>query len=490
MSSDENLLNTVLFKSRLCEKENLAKKVYRDEPILMTASQMSNYTPPIYRKMREIARNAFNEPENVIFYRQARFMEYHEEHYEHQVEFLRYYPTYTSMSDAQLRCYFTWRTNVRQGEIRKTSLSFAYIYIYELLNGIGAVDAEDGFLKLLRFFQEYRTLDYYIETYMNRWLKDYCIYYNLNASFFEMIPAFNDKSDIQILIDAENQSDSCVFEAMQKISTYNMKSSRFFKQNSDVCISVIADVVKSLNEHYKNNSIFPHREYFFGSFNSGKRMLFAGAVFFDQLHRDGYNYKISDVEEYSCRKGQWQFRQFMLYTGNLQRAGELLRTTDSLLRSQYNFKHALKRGSIPIEWEEIVQKCIENYVIRERYEKAPKIEIDLRLLNTIRDDAAVTQERLLIYNDDADVKIPADKEISKTESSVLSPLQVQFLQCLLNKESFSSLLKEKNTTAYLLSDEINERLFDICNDTVIVFEEDTPLILEDYESFLKGYLNL
>ncbi|MBE6812040.1 MAG: hypothetical protein E7523_04070 [Ruminococcaceae bacterium] len=490
MVSDQNLLNTVLSKSRLREKENLAQKVYRDEPILMTASQMANFTPPIYRKMREIARTAYNEPENVIFYKQARFMEHHEDNYEHHVEFLRYYPTYVSMSDAQLRCYFTWRTKVRKGEIQKTSLSFAYIYIYELLNGIGVDSTEEGFLQLLHFLQEYSALDCHIGTYMNRWLKDYCIYYNLNATFLKKIPDFKDKTIAHVLIDAKNQSDCSVFDALVEISAYNIKSSRFFKQYKDVCISVSAEVVRALNEYYKTNGLFSHREYFFGSFNSGKRMLFAGAVFYDRLRRDGYKYKISDDEEYTCSKGQWQFKQFMLFTGRLQRTGELLRTIDSLLRAQYEFKHALKKGSIPTEWDEIVQRCIENYIIRKRYENAPKIEIDLRLLNTIRDDAAVTQERLLIYNEDAEVEMSSETKNLFSQHSVLSPLQVQFLLCLLNNEPFTALLKENNTTAYLLSDEINELLFDECNDTVIVFEDDEPLILEDYETFLKGYLDL
>lgn len=490
MVSEQNLLNLVLSKSRLREKENLAQKIYRDEPILMTAAQLENFTPPIYRKMREIAKSACNEPENIIFYKQARFMENYEDHYEHNVEFLRYYPTYASMSDAQLRCYFTWRTKVRKGDIQKTSLSFAYIYIYELLNGIGVETPEEGFLKLLSFFQSYSALDCHIGTYMNRWLKDYCIYYNLNAYLLKKIPDFKEKSVAQTLIDANNQADCSIFEAMQEISTYNFKSSRFFKHNEEACLAVVADVVRALNAHYKTNGVLPYREYFFGSFNSGKRMLFAGAVFYDRQHKDGYQYKINDNEEYSCCNGQWQFKQFLLFTGRLQRAGELLRTIDSLLRAQYGFKHTLKGGAIPREWEEIVQHCIESYIIRKRYENAPKIEIDLRLLNTIRNDAAVTQDRLLIYNEDAVVEDSAVTEIRETTPGVLNPLQVQFLLCLLNKQPFSSLLKENNTTAALLCDAINESLFDECNDTVIVFEEDAPVILEEYEDFLKGYLNL
>ena len=39
-------------------------------------------------------------------------------------------------------------------------------------------------------------------------------------------------------------------------------------------------------------------------------------------------------------------------------------------------------------------------------------------------------------------------------------------------------------------DEINERLFDDFGDTVIIFDGDTPEIIEDYKEELKGMFNI
>ena len=39
-------------------------------------------------------------------------------------------------------------------------------------------------------------------------------------------------------------------------------------------------------------------------------------------------------------------------------------------------------------------------------------------------------------------------------------------------------------------DEINERLFDDFGDTVIIFNGDTPEIIEDYKEELKGMFNI
>ena len=83
-----------------------------------------------------------------IFYEQGMFMKDFEDHYEKEVPFSSYFPSYQAMGYDQLRTYFTWRTRVRQGEIRETSLSYAFLYLYELLNQIGVSDPRDGLEKL------------------------------------------------------------------------------------------------------------------------------------------------------------------------------------------------------------------------------------------------------------------------------------------------------------------------------------------------------
>ena len=92
--------------------------VYRDVPILHTAAQMANYTPPKIREMRSIARDydVYHQAASMIFYTQAKFMEDFEDDYPRQVSFYQYLPTYQSMNTEQLRAYFTWRTRIRRGE--------------------------------------------------------------------------------------------------------------------------------------------------------------------------------------------------------------------------------------------------------------------------------------------------------------------------------------------------------------------------------------
>ena len=124
-----------------------SSRVYADEPILMRGSQMASYRPEPIRQMRELARRPESRSwsDARLFVEQARLMEGYEDDFPYQGTFKSYYPTYEAMDDRQLRGYFTWRARVRRGEVKQTSTSFAYVYLYELINGVGAEPGERAF---------------------------------------------------------------------------------------------------------------------------------------------------------------------------------------------------------------------------------------------------------------------------------------------------------------------------------------------------------
>ena len=67
-----------------------------------------------------------------VFYEQAMFMKDFEDDYPEHASFSAYFPYYQMLSYEQLRTYFTWRTQVRKGVIDNTSLSYVFLYLYEL----------------------------------------------------------------------------------------------------------------------------------------------------------------------------------------------------------------------------------------------------------------------------------------------------------------------------------------------------------------------
>ena len=144
--------------------------------------------PDRYREMRAISRWQEGTgdqsgrwlTEAELFYRQGTFMADWEDDCPYNGLFKSYFPTYNAMSDRQLRGYFTWRAAVRKGDVQETSLSFAYVYLYELINGIGVDSPLDGFRKIETFWQAYRDFAPELDRYASVWLQDYTVYHGLS----------------------------------------------------------------------------------------------------------------------------------------------------------------------------------------------------------------------------------------------------------------------------------------------------------------------
>ena len=145
-----------------------SSKVYGSEPILMRGSQLASYLPEPVRQMRALARRpeARSWTDARLFVEQARLMEAYEDDCPYAGTFQSYFPTYDVMDNQQLRGYFTWRARVRRGEVEKTSTSFAYVYLYELINGIGVEPGEPAFRAIESFWRAYRELEPALDRYV------------------------------------------------------------------------------------------------------------------------------------------------------------------------------------------------------------------------------------------------------------------------------------------------------------------------------------
>ncbi|MCD8022936.1 MAG: TerB N-terminal domain-containing protein [Lachnospiraceae bacterium] len=158
----------------------LEGRYYEDERIALSPERQRSLPPKEYRKMRDlVSYSPFSrENEAKVFYLQAKYMENFEDDYPYEREVQYYYPTYQSLSLEELRGYFTWRTRLRHGELTKTSKTYAYIYIYELLPQIGCETKEEGLEKLIWFYELYRVLEPQIQRYVRQWIVDYAVYYD------------------------------------------------------------------------------------------------------------------------------------------------------------------------------------------------------------------------------------------------------------------------------------------------------------------------
>ena len=475
----------------------ITSRVYQDEPIVIAAVKMETLTPPKYRAMRKLAANRgpFHEFDPRLFYEQGKLMEDFEDDYNYQGKFAQYFPTYQSMNDRQLRGYFSWRTKVRRGVIDKTSLSFVFVYIYELLNQLGVRSPEEGFHTLKNFWSAYKEIDSYINSYIKLWFKDYIVYNNLDKTLLEDLPDTNINNAVSTLLNCRSRGADEVFSALNSLSSYNLVNSRFFKQHPDDVKSVTFAVFSSLSDYYDKIGKDALFEKFFGKFYTRPYYMFKSAVFYDRLRHKDFIYEINEFYKYMCRDGRWICNSFFRYAGgNNQQISILLKNIDSLMRQTYSFEPAIKAGEITALLHAIIIKAIDEYQENKRSAARPKIEIDVSKLQNIRKASLETQSKLLVEEPkeaetpeffDIKAASESDSPAQAINQRFLSDTEYFFMKCLLYGHAYDNLVKSKGFLLSVLVDAVNEKLFDRFGDTVITETEGRPELIADYVEELK-----
>ena len=127
MSDAKEILHQILNDEKLLNSRAFRDKVYTDEPIIRTASQIPRpRTPEKIKEMKGLAftPEAYWKTSAWLFYTQGKFMEDFEDVYDFKEDFVKYFPSYRDMTIEQLRGYFSWRTKVRKGNIEKATATF------------------------------------------------------------------------------------------------------------------------------------------------------------------------------------------------------------------------------------------------------------------------------------------------------------------------------------------------------------------------------
>ena len=439
------LIERITSSERMRTSSHFSDAVYRAEPILTTGRQMATYLPDRYREMRAISRWQEGEPhgrwitEAELFWRQGTLMADFEDDCPYHGTFKAYFPTYADMSDRQLRGYFTWRTAVRRGNIQETSLSYAFVYLYELLNGIGVSDPADGFLKLKSFWEAYRKLAPEIDRYVPIWLRDYVVYHGLDVSLlsndsaiafdqalFELVrqsapfdpdllenidelvvgdepeeetvaprPPLGRGKQSALQLPADIELEEALLFAADALSTYRIRLSRLYKDYRDDLRHVFCSVYVRLLAYYRRNRSNGFVETMFGEQMRMTYTMFANAVFFESTPHPPADVELDPIHWYQCRGGTWSCIRVYGARGKSPLLAKIMREVDRRLRDALNYPHPLKEKAVPKYLASMIDREIEAWLTWKQAHAPRKVEIDLSQLAGIRSAAAVTREALL-----------------------------------------------------------------------------------------------
>lgn len=460
--------------------------VFKDEAISPRPQKQVQVLPSLLRTARslETGMPGVYQSRESIFLKQAKLLVNYEDDYPFSCPVTRYFPTYQSLTDEELRGYFSWRTKLRQGDVQKTSLSFAFLYIYELLNGIGTDTAEDGYEKLKAFAADYGALDAHILPYMNQWLQDYVVYHRLDPNLLADSRQVSYDRCITILENIQQQDPQKVMYAVKTLAPKWLEKSKFYREYQSDCDKIIVRSLRRISAHYAARCKKGMVEQFFGVKREYQTTLFTSAVFCDR-NKESFEYVLDEQCVYRCRGGLWTVEKYSISTRAEKKLNDLMKTMDAVIRDEFGYRHPIK---IETETRWILKLILEEahaLLEEKRQAEAKKITIDYTQLDKIRRDAAVTQEKLTVDEEEwdtadiADIPEPTEQPISN--DTCLTDAEYRFLQCLLYGRS-TLWVQQEGYLQSVLVDGINEKLYDTFLDTVL---DDTPAPLEDYIDELK-----
>ena len=466
------------------------------------------------------------------FVRQGKFMEDYEDDAPWNSEVKRYFATYHDLNINQLRGYFAWRTRVRRGEFHPITMSLAYMYIYELLNMIGAKTPEEAIRKMREFekgFLDSGIGDRSMRENLHRWIMEFAV---LSGSPKEEVlpliaPDLIERDrQLMVLRKPSEHSDEEVFGALNALTGGKTEKSSVFLKEPERGIHLFAEVWRYMAEHYDDCGW----DIFAACFGKQRKFPWhplANADYMDQKKREEAEYKVTECRKFVCKNGEWSEIRYDELFFDRYRVHAIVHEADRQIRRYLKAGHYLKVK----KGEEWITPYVEAVIEADRaaaVEAAkPKITIDLSGLDKIRRDAQITRDSLLtedemreqapeqmmklapeqapqqaedpaVQHEEQQIvqpmilelpEVPKEEEKSaEVEIPSLDDTQAQILLSVMRGEPVAGMIREKALMPSVVTDAINEALFDEIGDSVLMCEGDEITLVEDYREDLERIL--
>lgn len=477
---------------------------YSDEPIIFSGKKLKSYVPEQLAQARALAHSPamLHHSEAYIFWRQARLLADYTDDFEYHGHFSRYFPTYQLMSNEQLRGYFSWRTQWRQGKVQTTETSFVYLCAYELLHCVGVDDAQQAHKQLSQLRKDYGQdfLDHRLFKNLTAWMDEFVIYWDLPQELLEEMPYRDEDRVLLDLSTIADITDEQLFSALVGLSSYHIKSSALYKARPAIVERVVCEVVRKVSTHHDRSLKRSMLESYCGVCTERDFPLLRNAVFADPRAGANRSYELSPFDQLYCRGGFWSRKRYWGMAKSRKKFGDLLKTIDAVMREQLNFEPAiespLKTRYIVHAARVLTQHCVDEQKEAERR----AVHIDFSKLGSIRSAADTTRDRLIVEEEPefvldvvavtTEVSEPDLTEAPEPDTMVMfSDEERALLSCLLEQNSVPAFERAHQVMASLLIESINDKLMNVIGDVVIDASSDEPQIYEDYLDDIRELLH-
>ena len=416
---------------------------YSTEKISRTVSDRKEREEPYrtFDKMRQIGKKpdkygSWYVSDTESFIKQAEFMKNFTDNYSTVVPLEAYYPAYDIMNDNQLRTYFTWRTEIRNGNIKDVSVACFYCYIYELLNGIGVDNPENGIDKLITLWTDFREFNKSPDTHMRNWIRDYYIVHNKEIS--NSFSVYRDKMPINYHeFDIDLYSSALTFKwenlrAVELFSSFKITDGQFYKSgNKEIIEKCACFVLKEISKYFKESGT-DFKKLFLAKKRDEIYSFFRGAI-----HSQVYFYdtvvELDEIETY-----KFNGRKYRIESPDISKyrvvVGYILKLMEVNLRKLFGSKKSLQPPAI-----KAVEKCFFENTRNYRWYSVSGDFSDLsiwkrKMLETLYEDRFediiiqsisdyIKQSNIVIKNGKIEIIKPVEIDMSKLKDIEIAHIE-------------------------------------------------------------------
>ena len=422
------------------------------------------------------------------FIRQGGFMKDFEDDYHGWSGKCTYFsPSYHDLSLSQLRKYFTWRTAVRKGIFTPVEPPFAYLYIYELLCGIGTGSPEESFRRLEDFDKNFPDVSDYgsggklLQKDLKQWMFDYAVIHRLPLETVKRYLApFMLASDtyLAVLRDPASKKDDEIFLALSFFAEKDLFQSPIVAENGSRGKHLFAELWKCVSAKYNECGLDFFTECFGQIYTIKWHPLF-NALYHDEYSGPDKECRIDECRRYFCRNGVWYEEYYEKMMFDKEKFCALLHEGERVFRKYLKLGRTLRQRPDETWATQYAEAVVAADKKAEAEAKRPKINIDLSGLDKIRSDAALTRESLLT-EDEIEKETASGTVPGNEENGLLDKIHTEILRNLLKTGSADEYIKAAHLMPSVVADTINAALFDEIGDNILECDGKTIKIVEDY----------
>lgn len=326
------------------------------------------------------------------FAMRARELAWHVEPEHPFVPFKSYWPTYDNMTSAQYKWYFYWREEVRSGRYPDSDLSYLFLYMYELINGVGWSNPAQGYQLLNNVWKSYRERYSKLDTYAREWLFDFSLIHGLNmpvTDTYNRIPRSlsSELKELEWLRRLSAQPILLNWDLLSDLMDYEPDKSRFYQEGGRKDMKMYGPKVVALVDAYFGRTkgqrlieLFRPRE------KKSERYVFRSAVYDYDIYGRTATVMTLPISEHP------PLRHYIT---------QLIRMMENKLRELRGFKGRLRGIEVEPEIEELVARFLKKEIqpaIEDSKEKAaqPEVQIDTAKLRRIQQESDDVRDMLLI----------------------------------------------------------------------------------------------